>query len=264
MLPSMCGRFTQTRAWSELVQLYDITESPSPSNFAPRYNIAPTQDIAVVRPTADARKTGGSDRELVMLRWGLVPFWAKDVNVGARMINARAESVRTKPAFREPFRRRRCLIVADGFYEWRQENAEQKGAESGEIPAGRKTPARKNTTVRKQPYYITAAGGRPFALAGLWEQWAPPGSQRLDTCTIVTTAASDEIAWIHDRMPVMLEPARFGTWLNTAAPPEAAEALLRPYAGALAAQPVSTRVNSVRNDDPHCIAPMSSGPDSLL
>ena len=241
MVPSMCGRFTQTRAWSELVQLYDITESPSPSNFAPRDNIAPTQDIAVVRPTADARKTGGSDRELVMLRWGLVPFWAKDVSIGAKMINARAESVRTKPAFREAFRQRRCLIVADGFYEWQ-----------------------KTDGGRKQPYYITRAGGQPFALAGLWEEWAPPGGQRLDTCTIVTTGASDEIAWIHDRMPVMMEPARFGTWLNTAAPPEAAEALLRPYVGALAAHPVSTRVNSVRNDDPQCIAPMSSGPDSLL
>lgn len=237
----MCGRFTQTRAWSELVQLYDITESPSPSNFQPRYNIAPTQDIAVVRPTTDARKTGGSERELVMIRWGLVPFWAKDVSIGAKMINARAESVRTKPAFREAFRRRRCLIVADGFYEWQ-----------------------KTDEKRKQPYYITRAGGQPFALAGLWEEWAPPGGQQLDTCTIVTTAAGEDIAWIHDRMPVMLEPAQFGTWLDTSAPPDAAEALLQPGAGPLTAYPVSTRVGSVRNDDPQCIAPLPAAPASLL
>jgi putative SOS response-associated peptidase YedK len=246
MLAVMCGRFTQTRSWPELVQLYEITESPSPSNFQPRYNIAPTQDIAVVRPTTDARKSGASDRELVMLRWGLVPFWAKDVSIGARMINARAESVRTKPAFREAFRRRRCLIAADGFYEWRPAVPEHTDPESG---AGRKTG-------RKQPYYIIRPGGEPFALAGLWEEWAPPGGQRLDTCTIVTTAAAENIAWIHDRMPVMLEPAEFAIWLDTAAPADVAEALLRPYDGALTAYPVSPRVGSVRNDDPECITPL--------
>jgi putative SOS response-associated peptidase YedK len=262
MLAVMCGRFTQARSWSELVQLYDITKGPAPSNFAPRYNIAPTQDIAVVRSTADARETGGSERELVMLRWGLVPFWAKDAGIGARMINARAETVRTKPAFREAFRRRRCLIAADGFYEWRKENPEQTRADSPEFPEGKRKPAASKTPARKQPYYITRAGGGPFALAGLWEQWTPPGGQRLESCTIVTAAASDEIAWIHDRMPVMLEPDQFGPWLS--APADGAEALLRPSPGPLTAYPVSTRVNSVRNDDVECIAPVPPAPDRLL
>jgi putative SOS response-associated peptidase YedK len=239
MLVFMCGRFTQARAWSELVQLYEIVESPSPSNFAPRYNIAPSSDIAVVRPTQEAHKTGGNDCELVLIRWGLVPFWAKDANIGAKMINARAESVRIKPAFREAFRRRRCLIVADGFYEWRKE-----------------------TGRRKQPYYITRDGGGPFAFAGLWEEWAPPGGQRLDTCTIVTTAASEAIAGIHERMPVMLTPEEFGVWLS--APPDAAESLLRPFSGPLTVYPVGARVNSVRNDDPECIVPLPLAPDRLL
>lgn len=234
----MCGRFTQARPWSELVQLYGITESPSPSNLAPRYNIAPTQDIAVVRPTAASRETGGHGRELAMLRWGLVPFWAKDISIGARMINARAESVRSKPAFREAFRRRRCLIVADGFYEWR-----------------------KGTEARKQPYHITREGNAPFAFAGLWESWGREGDERLETCTIITTEASEAIAWVHERMPVMLEPAEFESWIAAELPLEAAEAMLVPYAGALAAHPVSTRVNSVRNDDAACIAPLPPAPE---
>lgn len=236
MVIRMCGRFTQARPWSELVSLYGITESPSPSNLAPRYNIAPTQDIAVVRPAAAPRETGGHGgghgRELAMLRWGLVPFWAKDISIGARMINARAESVRSKPAFREAFRRRRCLIVADGFYEWRKENAG-----------------------RKQPYYITREGNAPFAFAGLWETWGPEGSEALETCTIITTQASEAIGWIHERMPVMLEPAEFESWIAPDIPLDAAEAMLAPYPGALTAYPVSTRVNSVRNDDAGCTAP---------
>lgn len=237
----MCGRFTQSRAWSELVGLYGITESPSPSNFQPRYNIAPTQDIAVVRPAADSRGSREQSRELAMLRWGLVPFWAKDTSIGARMINARAESVRSKPAFREAFRRRRCLIVADGFYEWR------KGAEG-----------------RKQPYYITREGNAPFAFAGLWESWGPEDGERLQTCTIITTRASEAIAWIHERMPVMLEPGQFGSWIAPDLALDAAEAMLAPYSGALMAYPVRTRVNSVRNDDAACIAPAPSAPDPLL
>jgi putative SOS response-associated peptidase YedK len=234
----MCGRFTQARSWSELAQLYELAGSASPSNFEPRYNIAPTQSIAVVRPAG--RNAGG--RELVMMRWGLVPLWAKDVSIGAKMINARAESVRTKPAFRQAFRHRRCLIVADGFYEWRKEE---------------------NKT-RKQPYYITREGDAPFAFAGLWEEWRPQGEQALETCTIITTTASESIAWIHERMPVMLEPAQFDAWITPDAPLDAAEAMLAPYPGALAVYPVSTRVNNVRNDDPQCIAPLPPAPERLL
>jgi putative SOS response-associated peptidase YedK len=238
MLASMCGRFTQARSWSELVQLYELAGSPSPSNFAPRYNIAPTQNIAVVRPAA--RDSGG--REMAMMRWGLVPLWAKDVSIGAKMINARAESVRTKPAFRQAFRHRRCLIVADGFYEWRKEEGK----------------------TRKQPYYITRQGDAPFAFAGLWEEWQPQGEQKLETCTIITTQASEAVAWIHERMPVMLEPTQFDAWIAPDVPLDTAEAMLAPYPGALATHPVGTRVNSVRNDDPQCIAPVPAASERLL
>jgi putative SOS response-associated peptidase YedK len=238
MLASMCGRFTQARSWSELVQLYGLADNPSPSNFPPRYNIAPTQNIAVVRPAA--HNSGG--REMVMMRWGLVPSWAKDISIGAKMINARAESVRTKPAFRQAFRHRRCLIVADGFFEWRKDEGK----------------------TRKQPYYITREDNAPFAFAGLWEEWQPQGEQKLETCTIITTVASEAIAWIHERMPVMLEPARFDAWIAPDGPLDAAEAMLAPYTGALTVHPVSTRVNTVRNDDPQCIAPVPAVSEWLL
>lgn len=241
----MCGRFTQARSWSELVELYRVTEIPTPSNLPPRYNVAPTDAVAVVRPVASPSvgpstriDTGSPDsageRELVLIRWGLIPFWAKDTKIGARMINARAEGVAEKPAFRDAFKRRRCLVVADGFYEWRKDaNA-------------------------RQPFHITPADARPFAFAGLWEAWAPPGGQRLDSCTIITTEANAALAPLHDRMPVMLEPAQFEAWLDPDRPGDEARALLRPYGGALSVQPVSTRVNNVRNDDAECIQPLAS------
>lgn len=221
----MCGRYTQVRPWAELVELYRITEPATARNLAPRYNIAPTQDVPVVRPG----KAGGG-RELTMVRWGLVPSWAKDLAIGARLINARAETLAERPAFRDAFRRRRCLIVADGFYEWQQRQGEAK-----------------------QPHWITVADGRTFAFAGLWDRWAAPGGERMESCTIVTTDASPALAPIHARMPVILDAEAFDTWLAIGAPPDDARSLLRPYGGALRIVPVSRRVNSVRNDDPGCI-----------
>lgn len=220
----MCGRFTQTRTWSELADLYRLADAAPPATLRPRYNIAPTQDIAVLR------RAGGGGRELTAMRWGLVPSWAKDIDIGARMINARAETVHEKPAFRDAFRRRRCLIVTDGFYEWQKR------------PRG-----------PKRPYFLTVADGRPFAFAGLWEAWTPPGGAPLESCAIITTEATAELRPIHDRMPVILTPEVFDRWLDPALAPDEARARLAPFNGALAITPVGTRVNNVRNDDPACV-----------
>jgi putative SOS response-associated peptidase YedK len=223
----MCGRYTQMRTWAELLDLYGIAESLSPSNFPARYNIAPTQAVPVVR-----RQRGSGERELVTLRWGLVPSWAKDIDIGARMINARAETLADKPSFRAAFKERRCLIVADGFYEWQ---ARPKGA--------------------KQPWFITVADARPFAFAGLWEEWWGAGSTLVETCTIVTTEANAALRPIHARMPAILPADRFEAWLDPAAAATDLKALLAPYAGEMATRPVGRRVNAVGNDDPGCVEP---------
>ena len=254
MLLAMCGRFTQTRSWPELVTLYRLPETPAGDRPAPRYNIAPTQDVAVVRAAPgndvraaapgndvraaasgnDVRATaGGGARELVMLRWGLVPFWAKDAAMGGRLINARAETVAEKPAFRAAFRKRRCLVAADGFYEWQA------------APRG-----------PKQPFHVTT--DRPFAFAGLWERWTPPQGDALETCTIITTAASAAVRPVHDRMPVMLAPEAFDMWLAAELPAEAALTLLQPWDGPLTVRAVDRRVNAVRNDDAALILPAAA------
>jgi putative SOS response-associated peptidase YedK len=222
----MCGRYSLTTPVEALRRVFGFLEQP---NLAPGYNIAPTHQVAALRLGADG------ERHFVRLRWGLVPAWAKDLSIGARMINARAESVAEKPAFRAAFRQRRCLVMADGFYEWQKRD---KGP--------------------KQPFRVTLADGGPFGFAGLWESWTDKGSgETVETCTIVTTDANELLAPIHDRMPVILVPGDVAAWLNTAAPPEAALALLRPCpAGVLVAYPVSTRVNKVANDDPGVIAPL--------
>lgn len=219
----MCGRFTNMMSWDELVALYGLGEVRNMApGWKPRYNVAPTQYLPVIRLDAECR------RELVMLRWGLVPSWVKDPAIGARLINARAETIAEKPSFRAAFKTRRCLIPADGFYEWRRAG----GA--------------------KQPYRITMANGSPFAFAGLWERWTA-GEEALETVTIITTGANKLLAAIHDRMPVIIDPADQAAWLearDTAIP----LALLQPYpAERMSAYPVSARVNSPRNDDPSLI-----------
>ena len=224
----MCGRYTQVRSWRELVDLYKITETATPLNLAARYNIAPTQDVPVVRNGPDGR-----GRELVSLRWGLVPSWAKDIDIASRLINARAETVAEKPSFRDAYKQRRCLIPADGFYEWQ-----------------------KQSQGPKQPYYITSADGGPLTFAGLWERWEKAADGRpVETCTIITTEANERLKPIHHRLPVVLIADSHDAWLGVEGQRNVA-ALLEPVSsGALEAIPVSTHVNNTRNDDPRCVEP---------
>ncbi|MCB2187067.1 MAG: SOS response-associated peptidase [Deltaproteobacteria bacterium] len=225
----MCGRFTQL---SELDDLQDRFGFPAAHlNWRPRYNLAPGQEALVVRLTP----TG--EREGVLVRWGLVPHWAKDPKVGYKMINARAESAADKPAFRSPFRHRRCLVPADGFFEWRQG------------PGGR------------EPFYFRRADGQPFALAGLWDLWRPPGeadAPLLTAFTILTTAADPVVARIHPRMPVILPPEREEAWLSLPPEdvPELSHLLTEAPPEPLTAHPVSPRVNSPAVDEPSLLDPL--------
>ncbi len=217
----MCGRFTQAADGEIIARVFDLPEAP---RMAPRYNIAPTQEVAAVR--AD-----GAGRRISLLHWGLIPSWAKERTMGARMINARADTLAEKPAFRSAFRARRCLIVADGFYEWQK-------------PGG-----------GKRPHFIGFRDRRPFGFAGLWERWSPEGDEAVESCTIITTEANDLLAPIHDRMPVILEPDQFALWLDpTVTDPARVAGLLHPYpSGALEAYPVGLLVNNPANDSPACL-----------
>lgn len=220
----MCCRFSLITPAEVVRRLLGYPERP---NLMPRANIAPTQDVGAVRLGADGA------RHFVWLRWGLIPAWAKDAAIGNKMINARAETVAEKPAFRAAFRCRRCLVAADGFYEWRSEGG------------------------GKQPYRVTRADGVPFAFAGLWERWdKTPDGPPLETCCIVTTDANDLVRPIHPRMPVILDPEDVAPWLDPATPPGEAQALLRPYPPeGLVAYRVSRRVNAVANEDLSLIEP---------
>lgn len=194
----------------------------------PRYNIAPTQTIVGI--------TDEGERQARAFRWGLIPFWAKDATIGSKMINARSETVAEKPSFRHALAKRRCLIPADGFYEW------QKG------PGG------------KTPTYVRFRDGRLFAFAGLWETWTPPEGSAVATCTVLTTEPNELMAPIHNRMPVILEPADESTWLDPDTPPARRIELLKPFAPEeMEAFPVSRRVNSPAVDDASLIEPVESG-----
>jgi putative SOS response-associated peptidase YedK len=223
----MCGRFTLRASPRVIAGQFDLFETPE---FTARYNIAPSQAVAAVRTRGEALPPG---RELVFLRWGLIPAWADDPSIGNRLINARAETVAQKPTFRHAFARRRCLIVADGFYEW-------QGRGRG-----------------KQPYLIQLRDGGPFAFAGLWEAWEGAGHAYVESCTILTTEANALVRPLHDRMPVIVAPADYGLWLD----PQLQDAarlteLLRPFASdALEAFRVSSRVNSPTHEGPECVAP---------
>jgi len=214
----MCGRFTLRTPPAVLIEHFRLNSIPA---HAPRYNIAPTQQVGVVRQTNPAQ------REFAWMRWGLVPHWAKDPSIGNKMINARAETAASTPAFRDSFRRRRCLIVADGFYEWKK--------------IGR----------NKQPYLIRRQDGRPFAFAGLWDRWGQD-ADRLESCTILTTTANEMLVELHDRMPVILGPADYDRWLDAnVVDPRALQPLLDACpAEDLVVEAVSPRVNNVANDDP--------------
>jgi len=223
----MCGRFTLTVDPADLQDLFGLSE-PAPAALTRRYNIAPTQPVAVI-PNQEPRK-------LELFQWGLIPAWAKDPKIGNSLINARAETVAEKPAFRAAFRRRRCLVLADGFYEW------------------------KKTGKAKTPMYIQMKDGAPFAFAGLWEVWSAPDGSTLRTCTLLTTTANELVQGIHDRMPVILPPEAFGIWLT---PGELAAseglALLKPFAAdAMTARAVSTLVNNPRREGPELLKPASA------
>lgn len=266
----MCGRFTLTIPADEIAEYFRILEggmAAAGGHLGPRYNIAPTQPVACVRqvhprheghadPSPDrsgnSAPRAASGRELVEMRWGLIPYWAKDSAIGNRLINARSESVAEKPAYKEAFLQRRCLVVADGFYEWKR------------LQGG------------KQPYFIHMKDRRPFAFAGLWERWRPRESQleqlaapgkprvpvtdegRVESCAFLTIGPNDVLRGIHDRMPVILPRRHWDTWLD----PDVGDAdelgsLLLPYpAEEMDAYPVSTHVNKPANDDPACREPL--------
>ena len=219
----MCGRYTlktPIEAVADQFQFEELAEAK------PRYNIAPSQQVACVRVLPGLTRRVGA-----MLRWGLIPSWAKEPAMEMKLINARAETVADKPAFRKPLRRRRCLVLADGFYEWRREgNA-------------------------KQPFYIRMKDKRPFAFAGLWDRWVPPEGQAMESCALLTTEPNELMATIHNRMPVILPPGAYDPWLD----PDLHDVsvltpFLHPYPAAeMEAFPVSRKVNNPKFDDPACL-----------
>lgn len=224
----MCGRFSLISSEELIRSMFRLNRTPLKK---PRYNIAPSQEVAVVRqPSEDA------EREMIFMRWGLIPSWSKDPAIGTRMINARGESVFEKPSFRKAIRRQRCLIPADGFYEWHK------------IPA-----TGKSKTV-SQPYYIYLRNGLPFAFAGMWDAWKGEEEPVL-SCTILTTAANSLIQTLHERMPVIVPPEAYDVWLDpVVTTDEAIQPLLRSYPPEeMALRPVSSRVNSPANDGPENI-----------
>jgi len=224
----MCGRYTRKE---QIEALLDVLKAVIQCDLTPRYNIAPSQMVACVRNAPE-----NEHRECVLLKWGLIPSWAKDPSIGYKMINARAETVAEKPSFRKAFQHQRCLVIADGFYEWQREGK------------------------AKQPYYIRFKDSRPFAFAGLWESWKDKtngdGTQ-IDSCTIMTTEANEFMQSIHHRMPVILDPRNYEVWLD----PDTKDAsLLTPLlkghpSDEMEAVPISTRVNNPRFDGPECIEP---------
>jgi putative SOS response-associated peptidase YedK len=225
----MCGRFTlilEPEAIQNELHLGDF-----PAEFQPRYNIAPSQPIAVV--------TDPQKRNVQLFRWGLIPAWAKDPGIGNRLINARAETLAEKPAFRTALARRRCLILADGFYEWFRPDGKSKS----------KSPA--------VPYLFRLASGKPFAFAGLWDTWHSPAGNTISTCTIITTSANEHVGQFHERMPVILDEQKLWDWLDPQTSPGDLANLLKPYpADRMASHPVSQLVNNPATDTRECITPL--------
>jgi putative SOS response-associated peptidase YedK len=242
----MCGRYASSRKPEDLVEEFEIDKVEVKETLAPDYNVAPTKQVYAVvqRPSDPEDKQGASERQLRTLKWGLVPFWAKDPSIGNKMINARMETVHEKPAFRRPFASRRCLLPADGYYEW--------------YATEQKTKAGKPL---KQPFFIHPADGSVMAMAGLYEIWKDPTRDADDpqrflwTCTVLTTTAEDAVGHIHDRMPLLVEPERYAAWLDpgTSDPDELLGLLVPAAPGRLEAYPVSTQVNNVRNNGPELL-----------
>jgi putative SOS response-associated peptidase YedK len=227
----MCGRYTLRTPLSVLARQFEFGLSAPLPDFGPLFNIAPTTDVAAVRTSESGT------RELAFLHWGLIPSWAKDSKLAYSTINARADSVATKPAFRAAFKKRRCLVLSDGYYEWLRQG---------------KT---------KLPYLYEVDGGQPFALAGVWESWRGPeggAGPPLESCSLITTEANALAGEIHDRMPVILDQADYDRWLNPQIhDPVELQPLLAPFpAERMTARPVSTFVNNVRNQGPKCVEPV--------
>lgn len=216
----MCGRYSLTTPADHLAEVFDVP--PVTFDYRPRYNIAPTQDVPVVASDRHGKRLG-------LLRWGFVPAWAYDPTIGSRMINARAETLLDKPSFREAAESRRCLVPADGFYEWAKEGG------------------------RKIPHWIHSPDREPLGFAGLWERWYSDGSEPVYSMAIITVDANEGIRHLHHRMPAIVPRANRKAWLDTQTSVSDALSLLKPYEGALVAYPVSTLVNSPANDEPGCI-----------
>jgi len=223
----MCGRYTIRSSGKLLADFFGLAQEPV---LAARYNVAPSQPVPIVRVIRANPET--KERELVPVRWGLVPSWADDPAIGNRLINARAETVASKPSFRSAFKNRRCLVPADGFYEWKREGNQ------------------------KQPVYIRRKDGQPFAFAGLWEQWEREG-EVIESCVIITTEANELMAEYHDRMPVIVDPKDYDLWLDPEVQDLAKlEPLLRPCpSDEMEVYPVSRLVNDPKHEDPKCVEP---------
>jgi putative SOS response-associated peptidase YedK len=229
----MCGRMVVTRTAHEIAQLFDLFGDPDECELGPRYNVAPSQNVMAIRMRT------GEGRALSLLHWGLIPSWAKQRSVAYRMINARSETASEKPSFRKALRARRCIVPADGFYEWQQPAA---------APGQGKAP--------KIPHYFRNPAGDVLAIAGLWESWTDRSSGEIvESCTLLTTEANDDVRPVHHRMPVFLEASDYELWLDPALHEvcELEPLLVPARPGLLEAIPVSTRVNNPRNEDPRCI-----------
>ena len=222
----MCGRFTQLISWQDLHDLYELVYFPDLDSTPARYNGAPTQDFAVCRLNNDGNRSG------TMLRWGLVPFWAEDTKIGSRLINARAETIHSKPSFRSAFRSRRCLVPVNNWFEWR------------------------STGGRKQPWLIRSEEESILTLAGLWESWSKEGDT-IETFTLITTQASPELSDVHHRQPAIIAPSDFEQWLDVSTKQDQLkELVLRPRVSGFITHPVSLEVNNVRNNGPQVIEPL--------
>lgn len=216
----MCGRFTLSLDPGDLQE--ELNLGSIPMEMRPRFNIAPTQPVAVVQD--------GATRDVAMFYWGLVPGWAKDISIGSKMINARSETLAEKPSFKNAFARRRCLVLTNGFYEWEK------------------------TGGKKQPYFIHLSSGKPFVFAGLWETWHSPEGKTLNSCTIITCPANDLVGKLHERMPVILPREMQTAWLDPKSQPADLQSLLAPYpAGEMSMFPVSPVVNNPAYDSPDCL-----------
>ncbi|WP_232383534.1 SOS response-associated peptidase [Actinomadura violacea] len=254
---TMCGRYATTRARQELLDEFQVQVDAAGGEIQPDYNVAPTKQVPAVLARAPKDAPDGEEavRQLRTLRWGLVPSWAKDLSIGSRMINARAETVHEKPSYRRAFAKRRCLLPADGYFEWYVLQESDDPAE-GEKKAKRKP--------QKQPFFIRPKGGAVMAMAGLYELWKPRDDEDADwlwTCTVITTDAPDDLGRIHDRMPMVVRPDQWDAWLDPGlTDPDEVRGLLVPaMAGTMDAYPVSKAVNSVKNNGPELIEPASDG-----